>query len=354
MIAATIIMKNEEQTIARCIHSLKDYVSMILIADTGSTDQSVAIAKSLGATVYDYQWQDDFAAARNYIMARSTADYNLIIDADEWVVRWDQQAVEALIGQGAIGRIKIINQIKTEAGDSSETAYLDRLLPKGVHYQGAIHEQPDSMRDRVTIPIELYHDGYYNKKQEKRLRNRQLLLKELEKTPSDPYYLYQISKEYLYYKEYDRAGSYLERAYKIIEPRMSYYEDFIFSHLVYCVKTGNLERGLEIIEQDEPNLGDSMTFYYACGQLFFELVLSDPEKYIGFVNLVEDSYQRAIAIGESRVKNKTELKMELGVPMYNLADFYEKTGQINQAKHWFERAYDRGMKIAGERRKSLE
>lgn len=82
-ISLCMIVKNEEERLGRCLSSLQGLYDEILIADTGSTDQTKAVAESFGAKVYDFPWCDDFAAARNFIASKATGDYIYTADADE-------------------------------------------------------------------------------------------------------------------------------------------------------------------------------------------------------------------------------------------------------------------------------
>ena len=83
-ISACVITKNEEKNIARCINSYKDIVDEIILVDTGSTDNTVEIAKSLGAKIYYYEWQNDFSAAKNYALSMAKGDWIIFLDADEF------------------------------------------------------------------------------------------------------------------------------------------------------------------------------------------------------------------------------------------------------------------------------
>ena len=78
-----MIVKNEEENIGRCISCLKNLMDEIIIVDTGSTDKTKEIARSFDAAVYDFEWIDDFAAARNYAFSKATCDYIYSADADE-------------------------------------------------------------------------------------------------------------------------------------------------------------------------------------------------------------------------------------------------------------------------------
>lgn len=88
-ISLCMITKNEEDWIAQAIRSVASIVSEVIVVDTGSTDQTVIIAQSLGATVLFQPWQDDFATPRNYGIAQARGDWILVLDADEAIAESD-------------------------------------------------------------------------------------------------------------------------------------------------------------------------------------------------------------------------------------------------------------------------
>jgi glycosyltransferase involved in cell wall biosynthesis len=59
------IAKNEEATLPKCLSSVKGVVDEIVLLDTGSSDRTIEVAQNFGAKVYNYQWCNDFSAARN-------------------------------------------------------------------------------------------------------------------------------------------------------------------------------------------------------------------------------------------------------------------------------------------------
>jgi glycosyltransferase involved in cell wall biosynthesis len=82
-ITFSIIVKNEAKNLPRCLDSVKELVDEIVVLDTGSTDNTVAIAKQYGAKVYYFEWCNDFAIARNEALQYLTGDWVLVLDADE-------------------------------------------------------------------------------------------------------------------------------------------------------------------------------------------------------------------------------------------------------------------------------
>ena len=116
-----------------------------------------------GAQVHEFAWCDDFAAARNAALSHSDADWNLILDADEWLDRGTDGLGPQVLppgGGGFLGAIRVRSLIDDQPGAASQ-AWIARVLPRGVSYAGKIHEQPVSeFPVRGASPLEIGHDGY--------------------------------------------------------------------------------------------------------------------------------------------------------------------------------------------------
>lgn len=82
-ITLCMIVKNEEETLERCLQSVGDVVDEIIIVDTGSTDRTKEVAGKWTPHVFDFTWIHDFSAARNFSFAKATMDYILWLDADD-------------------------------------------------------------------------------------------------------------------------------------------------------------------------------------------------------------------------------------------------------------------------------
>lgn len=100
-ISVVMIVKDEAPRIGACLGSLTTLGSLlheVCIYDTGSSDDTVAIARRYGAWVQEGYWDDDFARARNTAAAMATGDWLFVVDADEQV-RSDARELERLLVQ---------------------------------------------------------------------------------------------------------------------------------------------------------------------------------------------------------------------------------------------------------------
>ena len=91
-ISLCMIVRNEEDVLARCLTSVADLVDEIILVDTGSSDRTKEIAARYTDRIFDFPWMDDFAAARNHAFLQATGDYCLWLDADDLLEEADRAA----------------------------------------------------------------------------------------------------------------------------------------------------------------------------------------------------------------------------------------------------------------------
>ena len=82
-ISLCMIVKNEADILRRCLTSVADLMDEIIIVDTGSTDHTKEVAAEFTDKIYDYVWENDFAAARNFAFSKAEMEYIYSADADE-------------------------------------------------------------------------------------------------------------------------------------------------------------------------------------------------------------------------------------------------------------------------------
>lgn len=123
-----IIAKNEESTLPKCIRSAKSIVDEVVVLDTGSTDKTVAIASENGAKVYEYEWNNDFSAARNEALRYVTGDWVLVLDADERLTPKIKSHIQQTI---EMGEYIMVNLLRHEIGAAqSPYSMVSRLFRK--------------------------------------------------------------------------------------------------------------------------------------------------------------------------------------------------------------------------------
>ncbi|MEJ2163891.1 MAG: glycosyltransferase [Desulfobacterales bacterium] len=96
-VSCCMIIKDEEKYLARCLASVKPIVDEMIVVDTGSSDLSKDIATAFGAQVYDFEWQNDFAKARNFSLEKASGDWILIMDGDEVISPLDYKQFKQIV-----------------------------------------------------------------------------------------------------------------------------------------------------------------------------------------------------------------------------------------------------------------
>ena len=84
-ISVCIITKNESEKLKKCLKQLMGYGFEIVVVDTGSTDDTVVMAKKYADKVCYFSWCNDFSAARNYALTLASNDIVMMIDSDEYL-----------------------------------------------------------------------------------------------------------------------------------------------------------------------------------------------------------------------------------------------------------------------------
>lgn len=352
-ISAVLIVKNEEKKIERCLKSLIGKVDEIIITDTGSTDNTISIAQKYTDKIFHFTWTNNFSEARNYSLSHSSGDYNLIIDADEYITLWDQKAIQDFATQDKeLGIVIQKNKIEQNHQILYQPDYITRFIPKTTFFKGAIHEQVDSDATRTLLPIELSHDGYFHRQEDKFHRNIDLLLQSLQEDPKNAYYLYQLSNEYLGLEEYKSASKYFLDGYKYILNTHSIYPQFIVNYITYCRKTKNYNDGLRIIQHSEQYLENYPDFYFESAGFYLDYVMDDSDNNINYLPLIEVCYKGCLEIGD--ITSHASLKgVGSFLASYNLGVFYETTNQKSLAIKYYQNAAKLGYPPAKARLNEL-
>lgn len=164
-LAACLMVRNEADHLRRCLASLEGQVDAIYVTDTGSTDESVAVARSFGAVVRSFPWCDDFAAARNASIVGVSEDWLLTLDADDAFPAGALNGVRAQLATGACAAT-----VRYAIAPTHTPLRTVKLLRNGLgaRYEGIVHESVRAWLaakrvegwQRQDLPITLQHWGY--------------------------------------------------------------------------------------------------------------------------------------------------------------------------------------------------
>jgi glycosyltransferase involved in cell wall biosynthesis len=237
-ISLCMIVKNEENMLERCLESISHIVDEMIIVDTGSTDKTIEIAKKFGAEIFIFPWDNSFANARNFSLEKASKDWILIMDGDDKFEKEDTEKLLQCIKDSNSTNAYYFRTLsfsgeKPDNNDIISNLNIRLIRNKiGYRFSGNIHEQlVPCISDIGKIhaikigDIRFYHYGYLIKtvnEKDKRNRNVELIKKELENNPQNPFMLYNMGNEYYAMLDFDKALEYYLYSYKYFEPSAGY------------------------------------------------------------------------------------------------------------------------------------
>lgn len=223
-----MIVRDEAENLPSCLNSVKTAVDEMVLLDTGSRDETVAIAQSFGAQVHHFDWCDDFSAARNAALQYVTGDWILVLDADE---RLDPGIVPKLKQVMQLKNCLVVNLVRQEIGAAqSPYSLVSRLFRRHPEiqfsrpYHAMVDDSVAAILQReprwqvVELPdVAILHDGYQAvaiASRDKLQKARMTMERFLAKHPGDPYVCSKLGALYVQINKVNYGIELLERGLK--------------------------------------------------------------------------------------------------------------------------------------------
>lgn len=208
-VSLCMIVRDEAHNLEACVRPLLDagVASEVIVVDTGSTDDTVEVARSLGDRVIirHFAWTGDFSEARNVSIEGASGEWVLWMDADdrcgELAIRQIKQAAAATVADAYMFKVK--SKLAEPDGWGVVVSGHLRMFRngRGVRFLGAVHEDPTRSAlecglvvGRTDITVD--HVGYEAGREvmiRKAERNRNILVKALATEPGDLETRYQLA-----------------------------------------------------------------------------------------------------------------------------------------------------------------
>ncbi|MBW7456841.1 glycosyltransferase [Paenibacillus sepulcri] len=279
-ISLCMIVRNEEKILERCLSGVKDIADEIIIVDTGSTDKTKEIAAAWGAKVYDFEWIDDFAAARNYSFSKAACEYILWLDADDYIEEKDRTLLKELKAslKPDIQSVSMAYNLAFDSeGKVTSSLRRNRLVRRDCHFLwlGPVHEYLAVFGSSLASEVCITHQ----KDKPHTDRNLRIYRKRAEQgeafSPRDLYYY---------------ANELREHAFN--EEACDYYERFLATGLGWI--EDNFQACLKLAECRE-RLGDKqMQFAALCRTLQYDIPRSEFCCRLGSYFFADNRYIQAI------------------------------------------------------------
>lgn len=209
-VSLCMIVKNEQDIISRCLDCIKPIVDEIIIVDTGSTDRTKEIASSYTSRIFDFEWIDDFSAARNFAFSKATKDYILWLDADDVLLEEDQNKLLHLKKSldPSIDSVTMLYHLDVDHSGTPSLSYRRNRLVKrerNFRWHGAVHEYLEVSGHILNSDITVIHNSVHHDSDRNLRIYESRLDKEEEFSPRDLYY---YANELSDHRQYEKAIEY--------------------------------------------------------------------------------------------------------------------------------------------------
>lgn len=209
-----MIVKDEEDVLARALDSVCAATDEIIIVDTGSTDKTKETAARYTDKIYDFEWCDDFSAARNYSFSKATCEYAMWMDADDVVNEENLKkliAIKEKLKEKPVDALFCSYDVSFDAkGNTTYHFYRERILrlAAGVQWLGCVHE---CIVPSGTIDFADFHIQHRRSPKERGRRNLEIYQKNISKgMVLDARNKFYYGRELYNNRLYDEAAAVLE------------------------------------------------------------------------------------------------------------------------------------------------
>ncbi|REE91371.1 glycosyltransferase involved in cell wall biosynthesis [Paenibacillus taihuensis] len=344
LISLCMIVKDEAASLPRCLQSVQGIVDQIVVVDTGSSDNSVAIAKRYGAEVVHARWTNDFAAARNTGLARAAGEWVLFLDADEELDAGTGGQLRMLARERAITGyfLNIWNYMGDSGSDGATINPVLRMFRNDRRYrfEGRIHEQIAGPITRHTpdarfhlSDVIIHHYGYKREvviAKNKLERNRELLERAVVEEPENRFHWYNLGVEYFRGRALEDALRAFRQARDGIDYASISYAHLLVKHEVQCLQAlRRWQDSLALAEEGLAWYADYPDLWHAKGIGLAAL---------GKRRKAAEAFAAAIHIGKAPAIYHTEDGMGSYQSAYWLGSMHEAELDFETAAHWYAEA----------------
>lgn len=254
-LSLAMFVKNEAERLPAVLESVKMFCDELVVVDTGSTDDTVAVAEKMGAKVFHFQWVDDFAAARNFSFECCTSDWILFLDADDVIPESEQVKIvhlKANVLGDALDVVAVNYKYRfNNNNECIEEFVRERFIRRatGLKAENALHERIPYLRrpHLVRGDIWIEHRPDPSEWETKTERNLALVEKKIEAGDDSPHNLFIYANDLFLSGQHAKALAVYEKLVALPSGTLSEEQLYIvlLNRMLCCFSEGRDQEGLE-------------------------------------------------------------------------------------------------------------
>lgn len=211
----SLIVRDEEKVLERCLRSIRDTADEIVVTDTGSQDNTLSIAFQYADKVLMHPWQNSFSEARNFGLQFNTTDWVGWIDADESLLEDGAEELRCIVETDTKHQAIFCKLLSELPDERVSRHYLPKLFRRGTaRFEKIVHNQLIHDHPALKTEIGIWHTGYNLPPEamaRKRKRTETLLRKQIAESPQEAFHWMNLARTLMTSGEYEES---LEIAHK--------------------------------------------------------------------------------------------------------------------------------------------
>ncbi|MEK5059508.1 hypothetical protein BK126_21240 [Paenibacillus sp. FSL H7-0326] len=344
LLSVCMIVKDEEAVLSQALESIKSVADEIIIVDTGSTDKTKEIAAKYTEQVYDFEWCNDFAAARNYSIQFAKGQWILIMDADEYLPNhqihlWRDLLKKENPHKELVYTLMIVNHLDDrKLNHQISTAPVTRLFPNynGIKFTNPIHEQlvgKNGMLQSKLIELNIFHSGYQQsiiESKKKHERNMYIFNEMQKKGEMSAYDYFTLGNQHAHGGEELKAIECFNIALERGSDTSTWHPFCLMGLITLYIRQDMLDKSWDLIETKLKKFADYPEYFVTRG-IHYET--------LGYFKEAEECYEKGIQCAEKNAKWSREIwltdpKFAFYLPAYQLVNICFRLNKEERAVYW--------------------
>ncbi len=298
-VAVVMVARDDARVIERALLSAKPYVDELVVLDLGSVDDTVERAQRCGARVETAAWREDTSALRNQALELSGADWNVVLEAREWI-DGGGAGLRAL-AETPPQHVGLVTVLPADAARGlSPVAMSARLLPAAVRYMGRRSEEPvvdglTQLRTGVVVASDHLEPARWRYD---RSIMETVLLQGLGVRPGDPEMLMDLAEVLRADGRVAEALEAYTEALAHLEPEHPRRHELVVEAIDTARAAHRFRHAIALMDEHMAAWRDSPDFAFVVGDLFFEMLLREPAKVEQLAPLAVSCWKRCLDMGD--------------------------------------------------------
>lgn len=276
--AVVMVTRGAGDLVDRALRSAKPFVDEMVVLHLGAPPHAADTWRRIGARVVPGEWSSHAADCRNAALAAADADWNLVLEAEEWLASGvDSLRLFTERAEECVGLVEIHRAVGGAHEADHPRHLAPRLLPRGVWFEGARHEEPVFDLPVEPTGVVLRSDDVETARwrADHALREA-VVLQALAMRPGDPGLLLDLADELRVSGRFAESSTHCTTALLATPRTDARRHAVVVGALEAYTKAGRITEAVALLHAEAQQWHHSPDLAFLAGDLFFEMLLSTP------------------------------------------------------------------------------